>query len=51
MSANQVNPVPLKQFGFFRRQDPQRFMTRLSGPDALLSDAGRWFLTSGDKDV
>lgn len=51
-NANSVNLAPLKKFGFMKREDTQRFMTRVAeGSQALLSDASRWFLTSGDKDV
>ncbi|MBI2400013.1 MAG: hypothetical protein HYV23_02985 [Deltaproteobacteria bacterium] len=52
MNRNSVNTVPLRQFGFLRRQDSQKFMALI--PDSsspLLSNAEKWFLTSGDKDV
>ena len=50
VNENTVCPLPLKQFGFFRRPDAQKFMIRM-GTAELLTDPQRWFLTSGDKDA
>lgn len=50
INRNEVCPLPLRQFGFLRRNDGQRFMVRPGAGEAL-PDSRRWFLTSGDKDA
>lgn len=52
MNGSEVNKLPLKQFGFSRRADSQIFMTYSNDNSVkTLTDPGKWFLTSGDKDV
>lgn len=52
MNRSEVNKLPLKQFGFFRRADSQIFMTYTNDKSIkTLTAPGKWFLTSGDKDV
>jgi GNAT superfamily N-acetyltransferase len=51
--AHAVKTV-LHQFGFIKRRDQLRFMIKSHGGRSntgILSTAGAWFLTSGDKDV
>lgn len=52
INRSSVLPLPLAKFGFLRRADSQKFMT-YTNDDSIesLTDPGKWFLTSGDKDV